>query len=230
MPFLFVDYDQGAGGEYLSYILSQSPQCQSIDYFKTSTGRYKVSDIFAQEFLKPHPCPTLKKAHNTLYEIVPTHRQTYLGARLLKNVNSLRISNPTNELWDYVKQQQLNKVLLTKEPTFPMFVGLVKILNQTASNTNFLNEINHTMDNLSLILISEGIDPSKENRDQAIKELYTQEEEPDFNYNLVIPYEKLINDPQWVKDAIQTVFKIDVNIDLLQVYKTDFENAQYTPS
>ena len=60
--------------------------------------------------------------------------------------------------------------------------------------------------------------------------MYTQEEEPDFNYNLVIPYEKLINDPQWVKDAIQTVFKIDVNIDLLQVYKTDFENAQYTPS
>jgi len=230
MPFLFVDYDQGAGGEYLSYILSQSPQCQSINYFKTSTSRYKISDIFGQEFLKTNPCPTLKEAHNTLYEIVPTHRQTYLGARLLKNVNSLRISNPTNELWDFIKQQQLYKVLLTREPTMPMFVGLVKILNQNASNTNFLNEIDHKMDNLSLFLISKGINPSKENRDQNIKELYKQEEEPDFNYNLVIPYEKLINDPQWVKDAIQTVFKIDVNIDLLQVYKTDFENAQYTPS
>ena len=228
MPFLFVDYDQGAGGEYLSYVLSQSPQCQPIDYFKTSTTRYKVIDIFAQEFLKPQPCPITKTAHEKLYEIVPTHRHTQLGVNLLKDVYSLRISNPTNGLWDYLKQQQLNKVLLAREPTMPMFVGLVKILNQTATNKNFLNEINYKMDNLSLILISEGIPPTDENRNIAITESYIQEDEPNFDYDLIIPYEKLINNPTWVKDAIQKAFKIDVNIELLQVYKKDFENAQYT--
>lgn len=231
MPFLFVDYDQGAGGEYLSYILSQSPQCQPIDHFKTCTGRYKVSDTFAQEFLKPAPNPTIKESHPILYEIVPTHQHTALGASILNNVKSLRISNPTNDtMWAYLKQQQLNKVLLAREPTMAMFVGLVKILNQSATNPNFISEINHKMDNLSLMLVSEGIDPSEENRAAAIKDLAVIRSEPDYRYDLIVPYEQLLTDPTGVKSAVFQTFGIEVNINLLEAYKVDFDHAQNTPS
>lgn len=225
MPFLFVDYDQGAGGEYLSYILSQAPQSIPINGFKTSTGRYKVDDCFEQEFLKPIPNPQLRSAHNALYEIVPTHRHVELARSMLDNVKSLRIQNPRDEqLWKYLKNQQLTKVLLAKEPIGGMFVGQVRILARTAKNPNFLKMINHQMDNLSLILVAENIEPTDKNRQKAIEQLYIREAEPKTEYDLTIAYEQLIQDPEQVRTAMLNTFGIDVDINQLSAYKINYEN------
>ena len=54
MPFLFVDYDSGAGGEFFCEQLSQSKQCIKLTSKKYESGRTKVFDRFDQEFLKPN--------------------------------------------------------------------------------------------------------------------------------------------------------------------------------
>ena len=54
MPFLFVDYDQGAGGEFFCESLSQSKQCVKLTSEKYKSERTKVFDQFDQEFLKPN--------------------------------------------------------------------------------------------------------------------------------------------------------------------------------
>ena len=229
MPFLFVDYDQGAGGEYLSYILSKAPQCNPVDGFKTNTGRYKINDIFEQEFLKPAPNPIIAQSHPTLYDVVPCHRHGILAESLLTNIKTIRIQNPTDKkLCDYFLQQRLSKVLLACEPTYEMFVGQVRILEQTATNPNFLSMINHKMDVLTLRLIANNIEPTEQNKEDYINSMATKSDEPSYSYDLVIPYEKLITDPQWVKDNISTTFNIEVDLDLLSTYKHNYENAQYS--
>ena len=55
MPWLFVDYDQGAGGEAFCLKLSQSPQCKTLRGEKFPNGRTKVYDEFDQEWLKIVP-------------------------------------------------------------------------------------------------------------------------------------------------------------------------------
>jgi hypothetical protein len=144
---------------------------------------------------------------------------------MLDDVKSLRIQNPHDEqLWKYLKNQQLTKVLLVKEPIGDMFVGQVKILARTAKNPNFLKMINYQMDNLSLILTAENIDPTEENRQKAIEMLYIREPEPATEYNLTIAYEQLIQEPTQVRAMILNTFGIDVDIDQLSVYKTNYEN------
>lgn len=225
MPFLFVDYDQGAGGEYLSYIISQSPQCVPLNGFKTATGRYKINDIFNQEFLKPNPVPKLVDSDDKLYNVVPSHQNTQLAATILNDVRSLRISNPTsNELWNYMKKLQLEKVLLATEPTPGMFAGFVKILQESATNPDFLSAIKYGMDNMTLTLIANNIEPTEENKNQFINELYKKLPEPEYAYDLLIPYEKLVLDPVWVQESIERVFKITVDLSLLSTYKNIYEN------
>ena len=80
------------------------------------------------------------------------------------------------------------------------------------------------MDNLSLTLVAENIEPSEENRQKAIELLYIREPEPATEYNLTISYEQLIQDPTQVRVAILNTFGIDVDIGRLSTYKTNYEN------
>ena len=81
MPFLFVDYEQGAGGEFFCANLSQSPQCIPLEVDNLPNQRYKVYDIFDQEFLKIAPHVVVKAPPKNLYAVVPTHRYTALNAK-----------------------------------------------------------------------------------------------------------------------------------------------------
>jgi hypothetical protein len=106
MPFLFVDYEQGAGGERFCAGLSNSPQCETLDFVRYDNGRTKVKDLFEQEFLKTQPNITAVKSHPALYTIVPTHRHTDLAKQLLEDVNTIRIQSPVDDaIFQSVKQQ-----------------------------------------------------------------------------------------------------------------------------
>lgn len=226
MPFLFVDYDQGAGGEFFCAQLSRSDQCVTLDYVKYSNNRTKVFDRFQQEFLKINPAVDLITADDNLYEIVPSHRHTELAKDILPDIKSIRISQPNidDPLWYYYKQQQILKVLLTKEPTSQQMVGLLRILVNSTGNKEFLKKIKPGMDTLSLILLADNINPSAENKDNYISSLLSNRTpEPKFSYDLIIPYRDLFFNTQKIEQNLQKIFSITVKDSWLDTYKNNYE-------
>ena len=143
MPFLFVDYDHGLGGEKFCAGLSQSSECEPMEFAVFDNGRTKVKDIFNQEFLQLNPNVTTKSSHPTLYTVVPTHRHSKLAKSILSNVQSIRIKPPTSqEIWEKVVEQRMRKVLFTQEPTQEYFLGLLKILSESAVDPDFIKKVN----------------------------------------------------------------------------------------
>jgi len=225
MPFLFVDYDQGAGGEFFCSELSKSPECVPLRTRKYPSGRTKVHDIFYQEFLKSRPVATLLVANSDKYEVVPTHRHTAKAAELLGAVKSIRISNPTNDAyWNFLKKQQIEKVLLTTEPSGEEFIGIIKILKETAVDTDFVRKVKHGMDTISLQLLSKGIVPTEENKAKFIDQLYLKNsKEPEFDYDLIIKYEDLFLHPEQVKVDLEKTFGITIISEWLLSFNQQYD-------
>jgi hypothetical protein len=220
MPFLFVDYDQGAGGERFCAGLSENPKCERLGYQQFDNGRTKVHDVFAQEFLKPIPDIEIKKSHPELYTIVPTHRRTDLARSLLEDVYSIRIQRPRDkELHLRMVEQQIKKVLLTREPTPEYFFGLLKILSKSAADKSFVRKVKYDMLTVEIILLSQNIDPTPDAVEKYLSDIKnTSEVEPDQHYDLVIPYEHLVRDPTQVQTALYHTFGITVSEDCLASY------------
>jgi hypothetical protein len=220
MPFLFVDYDQGAGGERFCAGLSQSAECETLEFIRYANGRTKVLDVFKQEFLKPNPNVAVLDSHDTLYTLVPTHRKTAQASELLGNVRSIRIQMPTDTaLWNQIKENQINKVLMTQEPTPEYFFGLLKILQNTAVDKDFVRRVKYTMSTIEIVLLSNGVEPTEQNIKEYIDIIRNQcIPEPKFNYDLVIPYEDLAQRPDHVQKEIESCFKINVVGDWLNSY------------
>ena len=220
MPFLFVDYDQGAGGERFCAGLGQSTQCEDIHFIQYPNGRTKVHDVFEQEFLKPSPNIRPLDSHCDLYTIVPTHRHTRLAKELLKDVRSLRIQMPIDDrVYNHVVNQRINKVLLTQEPTTEYFFGLLKILTKQIGNTDFLKKINRKMTTLEIMMISQGIDITPSTIEKYINNIKNKRSsEPNFNYDMVIPYENLVYDAGKVIEQLKIKFGIEVTNNWLDDY------------
>ena len=225
MPFLFVDYEQGAGGEFFCANLSQSPQCIPLEVSILTNQRYKVYDIFDQEFLKIAPQVDVKAPPENLYAVVPTHRYTQLAKELLTDVRSIRISEPeyNSNLWKFYKHQQLHKVYLRKLPSPELFVGEVKMLLRTATNPNFLNEINIHMDALELILRAANIEPTEANRKYHLELNNKPIPDPEVDYDLIIPYEDLFFNIDKIKESILNTFEIDILRPWLETYQKNYE-------
>jgi len=225
MPFLFVDYDQGAGGEYFCYILSKTPQCVDLAVEEFNTGRRKVHDRFGQEFLKPIPKPTTILSHPTLYDVSPSHRKCEIAKKALVNVNTIRISNPSTDTpaWEFLKHQRLKKVLLATQPAPKYFFGELKVLLQRANNTEFLKKVSIDMDNLTLQLLSQNIEPTDENKQKYLEKELIQDPEPVFDYDLTIDYTDLLINADKVVGQIKDKFGIELDIEDLKVYNKDYE-------
>jgi hypothetical protein len=225
MPFLFVDYDQGAGGEYFCAKLSHSVQCRKLDSITFQNTRTKIVDLFGQEFLKTIPQPKYLEAHPTLFDLVPAHRTSLLAKELLGNINSIRIANPIDEsLWQYLKHQQITKTKLAPMPTDAHFVGEVNMLMRGNSNNDWVRRVRRNMDGLSLILLSKGIEPTEESKKTYIDQLMSfKEPEPDFEYDLIIPYEDLFYNTEQIKINLKNIFKISIDDNWLDKYKQDYD-------
>ena len=225
MPFLFVDYDQGAGGESFCHGLSQSAECVPLSGFKNSKNRTKINDVFGQEFLKSIPQPTIVTDATNLYNLVPSHRNTTLAYSTLKNVYSIRIANPIDEnLWQYLKHQQITKVFRSTLPSGSHFIGEVEMLARGTPNRDWIKKVKSNMDNLSLLLLSMGIDPTEENKDNYIqKAIAIKPPEPDCEFDLIIPYEDLFYDTHKIKEQIKEVFNINIVGNWLEKYKKDYD-------
>lgn len=225
MPFLFVDYDQGAGGEYFCAKLSHSVQCRKLDSITFQNTRTKIVDLFGQEFIKTIPQPKYLEAHSTLFDLVPAHRTSALAKELLGNINSIRIANPIDErLWQYLKHQQITKTKLAPMPTDAHFIGEVKMLMRGNSNNDWVRRVRRNMDGLSLILLSKGIEPTEESKKTYIEQLISfKEPEPDFEYDLIIPYEDLFYNTEQIKINLKNIFNISIDDNWLDKYKQDYD-------
>jgi hypothetical protein len=225
MPFLFVDYDQGAGGEYFCAKLSRSFQCRELGSITFQNARTKIIDLFGQEFLKTVPQPKYLEAHPTLFDLVPAHRTSILAKELLGNISSIRIANPSDEdLWQYLKHQQITKTKLSPMPTDAHLIGEVNMLMRSSSNNDWVRHVRKNMDGLSLILLSKGIEPTEANKKDYIEQLVSfKEPEPDFEYDLIIPYEDLFYNTEQIKINLKNIFNISINDNWLDKYKQDYD-------
>jgi hypothetical protein len=179
-----------------------------------------VHDVFEQEFLKSIPEINVKRSHQELYTIVPTHRHTDLARSLLEDVHSIRIKlSEDKELHQHMIEQQIKKVLMTREPTPEYFFGLLKILSKSASNKEFVRKVNYSMLTVEIILLSQNIDPTPDAIEKYLVEIRnTKEVEPDQHYDLIIPYEYLVREPALVQVALHDTFGITVVGNWLEIY------------
>jgi len=212
MPFLFVDYDQGAGGEPFCADVSKADQCLTLNSAVYANSRTKVLDVFEQEFLKPRPNPKIVTSDPVLYTLVPTHRHTPLAHKLLDKVYSIRIKNPDDPaMWDRLTEKRISRVLLTVEPDAKYFIGLLKIISETATDTNFLKRVKFGMRTVDINLLAQGVEPTEENVNEYLEKIkYNRWPEPEFEYDLIVPYEDLVQDKNKVKQQLKEVFDIDI--------------------
>jgi predicted RNA binding protein YcfA (HicA-like mRNA interferase family) len=225
MKYLFVDYDQGAGGEFFCANLSLSPQCCVLESTMYANGRTKIKDMFDQEFLKVDAVPDISKlGHVDLYNVVPTHRHTDLAKKLLQNVKSVRIKSPVDEkYWKFLKHQQLIKVLLANEPTDEYFIGLIRNIQKETGNSEFIKKIKRNMDILNITLLSRNIEPTEKNRQAHIQKIYNLRiPEPNFDYDLTIPYEDLFERPKTVEQKLFDIFGIKLHSNWLSQYQQNY--------
>lgn len=228
MPFLFVDYDQGAGGEFFCSMLSQSPECRTLVSETYESSRTKIKDIFNQEFLKPCPRPQIKICNPDLFDIVPTHRQTALARSLLPNVQAIRIKNPIDQnIWKFVVEQRIKKVILAHEPNDQYFLGFIKIQSERSGDKSFLRHVRRHNDNLDIILMSKGQEPSQQNRECFLNKLRSRQPMPEPDpglYDLVVLYDDLIYAQDLVSQRISETFQITVAASWLSKFRRDYEN------
>lgn len=225
MPFLLVDYDQGAGGEFFCAKLSQSPQCVPLEVTQYDTGRSKIQDRFGQEFLKPTPTPEFLDSDPMLYELIPAHRSCHIAKQVLSDVRTIRIASPDPDsvYWQYLLEQRKKKVLLAPQPEGKYFIGELKVLADKTGRSDWIRYVNKDMDNLTLQMLADGIEPTDENKKTYLADLLTHYQEPEFDYDLVIPYEQLFTNIKWIEQQIKSCFGIDIVDPWLDAYRKNYE-------
>lgn len=223
MPFLFIDYDQGMGGERFCAGISQSPQCETLTWIDVGNNRIKVFDLFGQEFLKPTPKIQAIHSHPTLYSVVPTHRKIKFARQWLQDVKSIRLQLPDDDvLYQKIKQNQIDKVILAGSGTQELFFGNIHILDQKADDPDWKRHVRYSMTYVELYLLSQGIAPTKQNIDTHVNNLRSvRVMEPSLGWDLTIRYEDIVNNPDIVCKQIHNAFDIDIVGDWIYSYASN---------
>jgi hypothetical protein len=79
------------------------------------------------------------------------------------------------------------------------------------------------MDNLTLQLLSQNIEPTDENKQKYLEKELIQDPEPIFDYDLTIDYTDLLINADKVVGQIKDKFGIELDIEDLKVYNKDYE-------
>lgn len=213
MPWLFVDYDQGCGGESFCAKLSSSPECETLEYEVFENGRTKVFDRFSQEWLKYKPDIKIVDSHPTLYSVVPIHGRTQEASNLLGKISSIRIANPTDPtLIKIIKDNLVKKTLQTVEPNAQYYYGVMRSLIPIAVDPKKLSKLPYGTKTIDLFLTAFGYEVNDENRQQLEKNFRDDvKPEPQYNYDLIIPYADLHNNKRFVCEQLHKIFGITLN-------------------
>jgi len=233
MPFLFVDYDQGAGGEFFCSQLSQTEQCNSLSTLINEKNRVKIQDVFNQAWLDPAAKVEYREPDPVKFDVVPTHHRTPEAKKMLKSVKSIRIASATDDhLWSFLKNNQKNKVLLTTQKQNGIyFLGDLKLAVKRSNSTEWLRKVNANTTNLDIRLLSNNIEPSESSKLEYIRKLYnTREQDPEFDWDLVIPYEKFFFDTFWIVTQLKQKFNIELPEQSLEKFYKQYVDFALNPS
>ena len=216
LKFIFVCYPHGAGGEFLSYIISKSEQCNTLDRRKLG-DRYKVDDIFNQNLLridfKPERLYDHKDA-STLdkdkYVVVPTHYREDDIWKYFKNYKFINITYPTSkEGHNQVLRNIKNKVWDQPQPTQLEFFGMLLQLTTNNDKSWYINT-HFNMNTIDIILASRKQELTDSNRKKLMKDW----DKAEYKYhsvtdrNLNINYDDLDKCQQHIFSQSETLRKI----------------------
>ena len=124
-----------------------------------------------------------------------------------------------DHLYQHIVNQRINKVFLTHEPTPEYFIGLLKNIVADVGNTDFIKKINNKMTTMEILMISQGIEVTPANIELWLDKIRNNRRpEPDFNYDMVVPYENLVYKPDHVVAQLKSKFGIDMSGDWLSSY------------
>jgi hypothetical protein len=154
-----------------------------------------------------------------------SNRRGELAQSMYSDMYSIRISNPDSESshWQYLQHNRLKKVLLVPQPLGKYFLGELDMLIRKTNNKDFVRHVHKDMDNLTLQMLANNIESTPENREQYLNTIMIQDPEPMFDYDLIIPYERLFTDIGWVQHQIKTVFGIDIDTPWLTNFQREYE-------
>jgi hypothetical protein len=122
-------------------------------------------------------------------------------------------------LYNRIIEHRINKVLLTREPTQEYFFGLLKILVESTNSRDFVKKVKYNMTTIEILLLSQGQEPTPAAIEQYLNDLRSVKYiEPDQQYDLIIPYEQLVFDPEQVYTKLNNKFGITVSSNWLATY------------
>ena len=195
LKFIFLCYPHGAGGEFLSYIISKSDECNTLDRRKIG-DRYKVDDIFNQNLLRLDFKPERLHDHKDIstidkdrYVVVPTHYREDDIWKYFKNYKFINIIYPASkEGHKQVLHNIKRKVWDQPQPTQLEFFGMLQQLTTDNDRSWYINT-HYSMNTIDIILASRKQELSDKNRKKLMKEW----DKAEYSYHSVVDRNLNIN-------------------------------------
>ena len=176
LEFIFLCYPHGAGGEFLSYIISKTDECNTLDRRKIG-NRYKVDDVFNQNLLRMDFKPERLYDHKDIstldkdkYVVVPTHYREEDIWKYFKRYKFINITYPASkEGHKQVLRNIKSKVWDQPQPTQLEFFGMLLQLTTKNDKSWYINT-HYNMNTIDIMLASRKQELTDKNRKKLMKE------------------------------------------------------------
>jgi len=235
LNYIFVCYPHGGGGEFLSYIISKAPECNTLVRRKVG-NRTKVHDIFNQHMLRMDfsidRCFSdygdngdLSMIDPNKHVIVPTHYRESTIGKYFNNYKFVNILYPhTQEGHKRILRNVKDKVWLQPQPTQLEFFGMLQQLEKTVGNRDWFVNTHFSMNTIDILLLSKGKKITDENREQLERDWDNGEQRvhKQQDDNLSIEYENIGN----ALEQIGEYLDITVTDEMLTEFKNKVSNDE----
>ena len=175
MPkFIFVCYQQGAGGESLSVEISKLKKCNTLNYTKLGPRTWSY-DYFDKLFLtypdkKWKDKIKLDKKANKFYYVIPSHYTPDSIKEVFPNDIFVVITSPqTTEGIESLKERIFQHVWLTKHNSLQERIGYYIHETGKKPNRNHLKKLNQDLLNGEINCIIQNIKPTLTNMKELFK-------------------------------------------------------------
>jgi hypothetical protein len=98
------------------------------------------------------------------------------------------------------------------------------MLAREVGSDQWIRQAHINMDNAELVMLSRGIELTEENKNTFINEVVGEElTEPEYNYDLIVPYEDLFFNTVKIEQQLLDTFGIQIADDWLSAYRRGYD-------